>query len=210
MTIRLVLADDHFVVRTGLRAMLESDPDIEIVGEAATGSEAIELVGQTLPDLVLMDLRMPDGDGVEATKRLRELHPTTEVLVLTTYDTDADILRAIEAGATGYLLKDATRDELLRATRLAAAGETALAPSVASRLVDRVRDPGAGALSPRELQILELVAKGLTNREIGARLYISEATVKTHMIHVFSKLGVEDRTHAVSEAVTRGIIRLEA
>jgi DNA-binding NarL/FixJ family response regulator len=210
MTIRLVLADDHFVVRTGLRAMLESDPDIEIVGEAATGSEAIELVGQTLPDLVLMDLRMPDGDGVEATKRLRELHPTTEVLVLTTYDTDADILRAIEAGATGYLLKDATRDELLRATRLAAAGETTLAPSVASRLVDRVRDPGAGALSPRELQILELVAKGLTNREIGARLYISEATVKTHMIHVFSKLGVEDRTHAVSEAVTRGIIRLEA
>ena len=210
MTIRLLLADDHFVVRSGLRAMLESDPDIEIVGEAATGSEAIELVGQTLPDLVLMDLRMPDGDGVEATKRLRELHPDTEVLVLTTYDTDADILRAIEAGATGYLLKDATRDELLRATRLAAAGETALAPSVASRLVDRVRDPGAGALSPRELQILELVAKGLTNREIGARLYISEATVKTHMIHVFSKLGVEDRTHAVSEAVTRGIIRLEA
>jgi DNA-binding NarL/FixJ family response regulator len=210
MTIRLLLADDHFVVRSGLRAMLESDPDIEIVGEAATGSEAIELVGQILPDLVLMDLRMPDGDGVEATKRLRELHPDTEVLVLTTYDTDADILRAIEAGATGYLLKDATRDELLRATRLAAAGETALAPSVASRLVDRVRDPGAGALSPRELQILELVAKGLTNREIGARLYISEATVKTHMIHVFSKLGVEDRTHAVSEAVTRGIIRLEA
>jgi DNA-binding NarL/FixJ family response regulator len=210
MTIRLLLADDHFVVRTGLRAMLESDPDIEIVGEAATGSEAIEIVGETLPDLVLMDLRMPDGDGVEATKHLRELHPDTKVLVLTTYDTDADILRAIEAGATGYLLKDATRDELLRATRLAAAGETALAPSVASRLVDRVRDPGAGALSPRELQILELVAKGLTNREIGARLYISEATVKTHMIHVFSKLGVEDRTHAVSEAVTRGIIRLEA
>ena len=210
MTIRVVLADDHLVVRTGLRAMLESDPEIEVIGEASTGSEAIELVARTTPDLVLMDLRMPDLDGVAATKRLGELYPKTKVLVLTTYDTDADILRAIEAGATGYLLKDASRDELLQATRLAAAGETALAPSVASRLVGHVRNPAGSALSAREIEIVELVAKGLTNREIGRRLYISEATVKTHMLHVFSKLGVDDRAHAVSEAVARGIIRLGA
>ena len=210
MTIRVVLADDHLVVRTGLRAMLESDPEIEVIGEASTGSEAIELVARTSADLVLMDLRMPDLDGVAATKRLGELYPQTKVLVLTTYDTDADILRAIEAGATGYLLKDATRDELLQATRLAAAGETALAPSVASRLVGHVRNPAGSALSAREIEIVELVAKGLTNREIGERLYISEATVKTHMLHVFSKLGVDDRAHAVSEAVARGIIRLGA
>lgn len=208
MTIRLVLTDDHLVVRTGLRAMLESDPEIEVVGEASSGLEALAVVDQTAPDLVLMDLRMPDGDGVTATHRLRERHPGTQVLVLTTYDTDADILRAIEAGATGYLLKDATRDELLQAVRLAAAGETALAPTVASRLVERVRNPAAGALSQREIEILELVAKGLTNRDIGEQLFISEATVKTHLLHIFAKLGVEDRTHAVSEAVTRGIIRL--
>ena len=210
MTIRLILADDHLVVRTGLRAMLESDPEVEVVAEASNGSEAVDLATRLAPDLVLMDLRMPDLDGVAATKQLRDVAPSVQVLVLTTYDTDADILRAIEAGATGYLLKDATREELLKAARLAAAGETALAPSVAARLVGHVRNPGATTLSAREIEILELVAQGLTNREIGTRLFISEATVKTHLIHVFTKLGVDDRTHAVSEAVARGIIRLGA
>ena len=209
MSVRVVLADDHLVVRTGLRGMLESDADVEIVGEASTGHEAIEIAASSGADLVLMDLRMPELDGVAATKQLRERHPAVQVLILTTYDTDADILRAIEAGATGYLLKDATRDELLKAIHMAAAGESALAPSVASRLVDRMRSPRSATLSAREVEILELVAKGLSNKEIGARLYISEATVKTHLLHVFSKLGVSDRTQAVTEAVGRGIVRLE-
>lgn len=209
MSVRVVLADDHLVVRTGLRGMLESDADVEIVGEASTGQEAIEIAASFGADLVLMDLRMPELDGVAATKQLRERHPAVQVLILTTYDTDADILRAIEAGATGYLLKDATRDELLKAIHMAAAGESALAPSVASRLVDRMRSPRSATLSAREIEILELVAKGLSNKEIGARLYISEATVKTHLLHVFSKLGVSDRTQAVTEAVGRGIVRLE-
>jgi DNA-binding NarL/FixJ family response regulator len=209
MSVRVVLADDHLVVRTGLRGMLESDADVEIVGEASTGHEAIEIAASSGADLVLMDLRMPELDGVAATKQLRERHPAVQVLILTTYDTDADILRAIEAGATGYLLKDATRDELLKAIHMAAAGESALAPSVASRLVDRMRSPRSATLSAREIEILELVAKGLSNKEIGARLYISEATVKTHLLHVFSKLGVSDRTQAVTEAVGRGIVRLE-
>jgi DNA-binding NarL/FixJ family response regulator len=209
MSVRVVLADDHLVVRTGLRGMLESDADVEIVGEASTGHEAIEIAASSGADLVLMDLRMPELDGVAATKQLRERHPAVQVLILTTYDTDADILRAIEAGATGYLLKDATRDELLKAIHMAAAGESALAPSVASRLVDRMRSPRSATLSAREIEILELVAKGLSNKEIGERLYISEATVKTHLLHVFSKLGVSDRTQAVTEAVGRGIVRLE-
>ncbi|MGH2750164.1 MAG: response regulator [Actinomycetota bacterium] len=209
MSVRVVLADDHLVVRTGLRGMLESDADVEIVGEASTGHEAIEIAASSGADLVLMDLRMPELDGAAATKQLRERHPAVQVLILTTYDTDADILRAIEAGATGYLLKDATRDELLRAIHMAAAGESALAPSVASRLVDRMRSPRSATLSAREIEILELVAKGLSNKETGARLYISEATVKTHLLHVFSKLGVSDRTQAVTEAVGRGIVRLE-
>lgn len=209
MSLKVVLADDHLVVRTGLRGMLQSDTEVEVVGEASTGREAIEIAARSDADLVLMDLRMPEMDGVAATKQLRERHPTVQVVILTTYDTDADILRAIEAGASGYLLKDATRDELLRAIHDAAAGESPLAPSVASRLVDRMRGPRQDALSAREIEILELVAKGLSNKEIGAQLYISAATVKSHLLHVFSKLGVNDRTQAVTEAVSRGIVRLE-
>lgn len=209
MTLRVVLADDHLVVRAGVRAMLESHPDIVVVGEAATGAEVVDVVRRCEPDLVLMDLRMPEVDGVAATAQLRDLHPHTQVLVLTTYDTDSDILRAIEAGATGYLLKDATREELLKAVRLAAAGESALAPSVASRLVGHVRSPGRATLTSRELQVLDLVAQGLTNKAIATALHISEATVKTHLLRVFSKLGVDDRTKAVTEAVARGIMRLE-
>ena len=210
MTVRVLLADDHLVVRAGLRAMLDPVPDLEVVGEAGDGAEALSLAGSLRPDVVLMDLRMPGTDGVTATARLRELHPRVSVLVLTTYDTDADILRAIEAGATGYLLKDATRDELLGAIRSAAAGRSILASGVASRLLGRMRGPAPATLSAREIEVLELVARGRTNKEIARRLHLSEATVKTHLLHVFSKLQVEDRTQAVTTALEAGVIRLDA
>jgi len=210
MSIRVLLADDHQVVRVGLHAMLDPSPDIEVVGEAGDGGQAIALVCGLDPDVVLMDLRMPEIDGVAAIARLREVAPDVAVLVLTTYDTDADIVRAIEAGATGYLLKDATRDELLGAIRSAAAGRSALAPTVASRLVARMAAPARSALSAREIEVLELVALGRTNKEIARILHLSEATVKTHLVHSFSKLGVEARTEAVTVALDRGIIRLSA
>jgi len=208
MSLRVLLADDHQVVRVGLHAMLDPSPDIEVVGEAGDGAEAIALVGDLDPDVVLMDLRMPKMDGVAAIARLRELAPAVPVLVLTTYDTDADIVRAIVAGATGYLLKDATREELLHAIRSAAAGRSALAPTVASRLVARMAGPAGSALSAREIEVLKLVARGRSNKEIARMLHLSEATVKTHLVHSFSKLGVEDRTEAVMTALDRGIIRL--
>jgi DNA-binding NarL/FixJ family response regulator len=207
--IRVVIADDHPVVRTGLRSLLEPEPDIEVVGEAADGSEAVSLAGRLEPDVVLMDLRMPGVDGVTATRRIKERHDDVHVLILTTYDTDADILRAIEAGATGYLVKDATRDELLDAVRLAAGGDAILAPTVARRVMGRLRAPAAETLTAREIEVLELVARGLTNREIGERLFVGEATVKTHLLHVYAKLGVDDRTAAVTTALERGIMRLE-
>ena len=210
MTIRLVIADDHLVVRTGLRAMLGAEPDIDVIGEATTGAQAIDLADRLRPDVVLMDLRMPEVDGVAATARIREQHPEVHVLVLTTYDTDADILKAIEAGATGYLLKDATRDELFRAVRAAATGASVLAPAVASRLMDRQRTPRHEALSAREIEILEHVARGRTNKEIAAALFVSDATVKTHLLHIFAKLDVQDRTQAVTVALDRGVLRLGA
>jgi DNA-binding NarL/FixJ family response regulator len=209
LTIRLVIADDHLVVRAGLRAMLGAEPDFDVVGEASTGAQAIELANRLHPQVLLMDLRMPDVDGVTATARIRERHPDVNILVLTTYDTDADILKAIEAGATGYLLKDATREELFRAVRTAATGAAVLAPAIASRLRDRLRGPGREALSAREIEILEHVARGRTNKEIGASLYISEATVKTHLLHIFAKLDVQDRTQAVTVALDRGVLRLD-
>jgi len=210
VTIRLVIADDHLVVRAGLRAMLGAEPDVDVIGEATTGAQAIDLADRLRPDVVLMDLRMPEVDGVAATARIREQHPEVHVLVLTTYDTDADILKAIEAGATGYLLKDATREELFRAVRAAATGASVLAPAVASRLMDRQRAPGQEALSAREIEILEHVARGRTNKEIAAALFVSEATVKTHLLHIFAKLDVQDRTQAVTVALDRGILRLRA
>ena len=206
--IRLLIADDHPVVRDGLRAMLATQPDMELVGEAATGIEAVERVRTLRPDVVLMDLQMPDLDGPAAIATLRERAPGVRVLVLTTFGTDADITRAVDAGATGYLLKDAPREQLFGAIRAAARGEAVLSPSVATRVLGRMRAPAEEALSPRELEILGAVARGLSNKDIGRQLYVSEATVKTHLLRVFSKLGVDDRTAAVTVALERGIIRL--
>jgi DNA-binding NarL/FixJ family response regulator len=208
--IRIVVADDHPVVREGLRAVLDSEPDVEVVGEASNGSSALSLVGSLHPDLVLMDLQMPEMDGIAAIRRIRRQYGDVNVLVLTTYGTDSDITRAVEAGATGYLLKDASRDELMRGIRLAAQGESVLSPQVASRVIGRMRAPTEEALSTREIEVLLEVADGLSNREVGRALHISEATVKTHLLHVFAKLGVEDRTAAVTVALDRGIIRLDS
>lgn len=204
--IRILLVDDHPVVRHGLRGMLEAEPDLTVVGEAGSGAAAVDLAAEVRPDLVLMDLRMPDGDGVEATGRILARLPGTRVMVLTTYETDRDILRAIEAGASGYLLKDAAPAELAEAVRAAARGETVLAPSVASTLVRQVRKPAPAALSAREAQVLRLVAQGRTNAEIGKELYITEATVKTHLLRIFHKLDVDDRTAAVATAMASGLI----
>jgi DNA-binding NarL/FixJ family response regulator len=206
--IRLLIADDHPVVRDGLRAMLATQPDMELIGEAATGTEAVAQARALRPDVVLMDLQMPDLDGPGAIATLREQAPVVRVLVLTTYGTDADITRAVDAGATGYLLKDAPREQLFAAIRAAARGESVLSPSVATRVLGRMRAPAEEALSPRELEILQAVARGLSNKDIGRQLYVSEATVKTHLLRVFSKLGVDDRTAAVTVALERGIIRL--
>ncbi|WP_103936975.1 response regulator [Thermomonospora echinospora] len=202
--IKVLLVDDHPVVREGLRGMLTAEPGLEVVGEAGGAAEAVAAVGLHEPDVVLMDLRMPGGDGVEATARVLARRPATRVVVLTTYETDADILRAVEAGAAGYLLKDATRQDLAQAVRAAARGETVLAPSVAAKLVSRMRAPVD--LSPREIEVLALVARGHTNAEIGRELFISEATVKTHLLRAFGKLGVGDRTAAVTVAMERGIL----
>jgi DNA-binding NarL/FixJ family response regulator len=205
--IRLLIADDHPVVRDGLSGMFAADPGFEVVGEAGDGAEAVRLAGAVKPDVILMDLRMPGMDGVTAITELTRRRISARVLVLTTYDTDSYVLPAIEAGATGYLLKDAPRAELLRAVRAAAAGQGVLAPSVATRLMSRVRTPEAELLSQREFEVLELVAAGTTNREAAARLFISEATVKTHLLHIYAKLGVGDRAAAVAEAFNRGLLK---
>ncbi|MFB9831594.1 response regulator [Actinoallomurus acaciae] len=202
--IRILLVDDHPVVREGLRGMLAAEDDLEVVAEAGGAAEAVAAVRAHEPDVVLMDLRMPGGDGVEATSRVLVQRPQTRVVVLTTYDTDADILRAVEAGAAGYLLKDASRAELAQAIRAATRGETVLAPSVAAKLVSRMRSPVE--LSRREIEVLRLVARGRTNAEIGRELLISEATVKTHLLRAFGKLEVSDRTAAVTAALERGIL----
>lgn len=206
MTIRVLVVDDHPVVRGGLVGWLDAQQDLTVVGEAADGQEALALVAAAEPDVVLMDLRMPRMDGVTATERLAARHPAVRVLVLTTYDTDADIVRAVAAGATGYLLKDAPLPQLADAVRAAARGETVLAPPVAARLVSRLRAPAAEAPTARELEVLAGVARGLTNAEIGRELFIGEATVKTHLLRVFAKLGVDDRTRAVMVAVERGLL----
>ena len=208
--IRIVVADDHPIVRAGIVGLLETAPGIEVVGEAADGAEAVALAASERPDLVLMDLRMPGVDGASATASIVAAGGGTRVLVLTTYETDDHILAAIEAGASGYLLKAAPQAEILAGLRAVAAGETVLAPSIAAKLVSRVRADAASiappALSPREREVLVLVAEGRSNPEIAKALYIGEATVKTHLLHAFEKLGVNDRTRAVTRAMELGLL----
>ncbi|MGV2919668.1 response regulator [Streptomyces alfalfae] len=209
-TVRLLLADDHPVVRAGLRAVLDAEPDFEIVAEAATAEAAVEAAAAQGPegvDVVLMDLQFGPGmHGAAATAAITAREDAPRVLVLTTYDTDADILAAVEAGAAGYLLKDAPPEELAAAVRTAASGRSALAPAVANRLMDRMRTPGE-ALSRRELEVLRLVKDGLSNQRISKELFLSQATVKSHLVHIYAKLGVDSRTAAVAAATSRGLIR---
>ncbi|QJU54468.1 response regulator transcription factor [Herbiconiux sp. KACC 21604] len=207
--IRLVVADDHPIVRAGLLALFAQESDIAVVAEAATSTEAVRAAERESPDVVLIDLQFGSrdaGSGADATRRIRALDAAPYVLVLTNYDSDADILGAIEAGASGYLLKDAPPHELVAAVRAAAAGESALAPVIASRLLTRLRAPQA-SLSPREIEVLELVAAGRTTQSIAAELFLGETTVKSHLAHIYTKLGVSSRTAAVSAARGRGILR---
>ncbi|MEU6590555.1 response regulator transcription factor [Streptomyces sp. NPDC046881] len=204
--IRVVVVDDHAVMRAGVIALLANEPTIEIVGEASDGRDGVDLVERLAPDVALLDLRMPVLDGVAATAEIVALPTATRVLILTTYDTDVEIERAVEAGAVGYLLKDTTREQLADAIRSAARGETVLAPRVAERLVARMRRPEPVALTARERDVLLAVADGLSNAEIGRRLVIGEATVKTHLLRVFAKLDVSDRTRAVVLALERGLL----
>ena len=205
---RLLIVDDHPVVRDGLRDMLSSQPDFEVVGEASNGLEAVALTKRLQPQVVLTDLSMPQMDGVTAIGKIKEQHPDVQILVLTTYDSDSDVLPAIEAGAIGYLLKDTPREELYGAIRAAAQGKPLLTSRIAARLMERMRGPAVEALSSREIDVLKLVAKGAGNREIADKLYITEATVKSHLIRIYGKLGVDDRTAAVTKALEQGILRL--
>ena len=243
--VRLVVVDDHPVVRSGIVGMFASEADLAVVGEAADGAQAVALVAELAPDVVLMDLRMPGVDGVEATRRISAgagaahgaagagtahgaagagaaAHaPAPRIVVLTTYDTDGDILRAVEAGAIGYLLKDSAREDILAAVRAAAVGRSALSPTVTTRLLGAARGAGqsaAGAprgarvpvsLSPREREVLAAVSRGLSNSQIGVELYITEATVKTHLLRAYAKLGVDSRAAAVTEALRRGLLELD-
>ncbi|WP_439658583.1 response regulator [Lentzea sp. HUAS TT2] len=205
--IRLLLADDHPVVRAGLRAVLETEPGLVVVAEAATAEAAVARAGEGDIDVVLMDLRFGPGmTGAEATAAITARPGAPRVLIVTTYDTDADTLPAIESGATGYLLKDAPPDDLAAAVRTAAAGRTTLAPTVADRLLNRMRTPDT-ALTRREIEVLVLVADGLSNRAIGERLHLTEGTVKSHLARCYTKLGVDSRTAAVATATDIGLIR---
>lgn len=204
--VRILIADDHPVVRDGLRGMFAGEPDFHVVADAADGREAVARVELFDPDVVLMDLRMPHMDGVTAIQTLATNGSRTRVLVLTTYDTDHDVLAAIDAGATGYLLKDTPREELFRAVRAAARGETVLAPSIAAQLDGPAGPQQTNILTPRELEILQLIAGGASNGQAARHLFISEATVKTHLLHTYAKLGVNDRAAAVATAYNRGLL----
>jgi DNA-binding NarL/FixJ family response regulator len=205
-TIRVLIVDDHAMIRLGLRSMLDGADGIHVVGEAPDGAQGLRAALELEPDVVLTDLRMPELDGVGFTAALRTQLPNAKVLVVTTYETDTDIIRAVEAGASGYLLKDTPPADLVRAVHAAARGETVLAPSVAATLMARLRAPAPETLTPRELDVLRAVGDGLTNADVGKRLFIGESTVKTHLLKVFVKLGVDDRTAAVTVAIKRGIL----
>lgn len=207
MSIRVMLVDDHPIVRAGIAGMLAQTDGIEVVGEASNGEEALSVIARTSPDVLLLDLRMPKMDGPALIHELRSRGSTIGILVLTTYDTDADILRATEAGANGYLLKDTSLEDLVRAITATHAGGTWLAPSVAAQVMKSLRGGTTEKLSSREMDVLTLVAEGLSNKEIAALLHVSPATVKTHLIHIFRKLNVNDRTAAVTVALDRGILR---
>jgi len=204
--IRVLIVDDHPIVRDGIRGIFAGDTDFDVVGEAANGDEAVTRTQAFRPDVVLMDLRMPVRDGVSATREIVDRDLGARVLILTTYDTESDVLPAIEAGATGYLLKDTPRDELRRAVRAAAAGESVLSPPAARQLMGQVRRPARDTLSERELEILVMVARGATNKRAASELFISEATVKTHLLHIYEKLGVNDRAAAVAAGYERGLL----
>ena len=206
--LRLLIADDHPVVRAGLQGMLASQTDFEIIGEAASGAEVLALAAHCHPDIILLDLRMPGMDGATVITQMRKLQMDMPILVLTAYERQGDILRAIEAGATGYLLKDAPAEQIFEAIRTVARGKAALAPEVATRLVHQLSRPAGEALSEREGEILTLVAHGASNKEAARQLHISEATIKTHLIRIFNKLGVADRTAAVTVALERGLLQL--
>jgi DNA-binding NarL/FixJ family response regulator len=207
--IRVLIVDDHPVVRDGLAAVLGTQADLEIAGLAGTGQQAIHQVAALHPDVVLMDLKMPTMDGATTTAGIKATHPDVRVLVLTTYDTDADIAAAVDAGADGYLLKQASRDELCAAVRTVARGGSALSPAVAAKVLNRMRGESSGGLSSREIDVLTAVARGHSNKQVARQLHLSEATVKTHLLHIYAKLGVADRTAAVTTALERGIIRLD-
>jgi DNA-binding NarL/FixJ family response regulator len=198
-----LLVGDHLVVRSGLRALLGTQPDMEVVAEASTGEEALQLVRTHVPAVVVMDLAMGPGmDGIEAIKQIRELNTGQAILVFTTYDSDADIVRAVDSGAMGYLLKDAAPEEIFAALRGAVQGRSVMSPPVASRLFQQLRNPDE-VLTPREAELLSLLTEGLSNRELGRRLFISEATVKTHLAHIYAKLGVDTRAAAIATAIRR-------
>ncbi|MFD8495835.1 response regulator [Amycolatopsis sp. NPDC059657] len=207
MTITILITDDHPIVRDGLRGIFTGEPGFEVLGEAANGDEAVTLAESLRPDVVLMDLRMPGHDGVSAIRELTKRKNPARILVLTTYDTDSDVVPAIEAGATGYLLKDSPREELFRGVRAAARGEAVLSPAVASRIMGQMRAPAQEPLSQREIEVLALISRGSTNKEAAKKLFISEATVKTHLLHAYAKLGVKDRAAAVAVAFERGLLK---
>jgi len=212
-TIKILIVDDHTVVRDGLSAILARQRDFEVVGEAKNGAEAVERFNQLSPDVTLMDLRMPEMNGVDAMRQIRDTDPDARFLVLTTFDTDEYIFDAIEAGAKGYLLKDASRDDLFQAVRAVHRGDSLIQPGVAARVLDRLaqlsrEDPTTELLSEREVEVLQQMATGSANKEIASTLSISESTVKTHVANIFNKLDVRDRTEAVTQAMQRGIIKL--
>jgi DNA-binding NarL/FixJ family response regulator len=210
--IRILITDDHYVVREGLSAILSSDINIEVVGEAENGAVAISKADELKPDIILMDLRMPEVDGVEAMKQIKKTHPEIKFIVLTTFDTDEYIFKGIEAGARAYLLKDSPREELFKAIRAVHRGESLIEPAIAGRVLDRLVELShqgtASELSKREIEVLELIAKGNGNKLIAETLKLSESTIKTHIQSIFQKLEVNDRTEAVTRALSKGIIRL--